>query len=481
MIPAIHPRGTKVGGLLRYLFGPGKREEHTNPHLVAAWTDAGPLATLEPPTRADGKRDVRQLTDLLEQPVTGGRNPPRQTVWHCSIRTHPTDRTLSDNQWAHIAGEVMAAVGLAPHGDHRAVRWVAVRHADDHIHLVATLVRQDRRTAWAWKDKLRAQQACRELEERYGLYRVAPPGAGSRGWPRPAELNKTARLGRRAAPQELLRRQIRTTATTATGEADFFARLAAAGVEVKLRHSSRNPSQVTGYAVGLPDHTTAAGDSIWYGGGRLAADLSLPRLRARWASSPNRPTPRPRNAARIAADAFPPHPGLYRDTADAARSAAGQMNAATATDIAGAAADVLSAAAHAWESDRDGPLTAAAEALDRAAYEQQRPPRAPNVSYAGQLRSMARLISVMGAVSEDTDTTAALHLILNIAAIAEYLADIREAQQRLHQSQAARAAASLLSRYAPPARVGRSAPSTSRSYVRPDHYVAPTRSDRRAR
>ncbi|GFJ93155.1 hypothetical protein Prum_067970 [Phytohabitans rumicis] len=55
------------------------------------------------------------------EPVRAGRNPPRKTVWHCSIRNHPTDRTLTDAQWAHIGAEVMAAVGLAAHGDLDAV------------------------------------------------------------------------------------------------------------------------------------------------------------------------------------------------------------------------------------------------------------------------------------------------------------------------------------------------------------------------
>src|SRR4029079_5535139 len=88
-----------------------------------------------------------------------------------------SDRTLTDEQWAHIAGEVMAGVGLAPHGEMRAVRWVAIRHAPDHIHLVATLVRQDGRTAWAWQDKLHSRTVCADLEERYGLHRGAAPGA----------------------------------------------------------------------------------------------------------------------------------------------------------------------------------------------------------------------------------------------------------------------------------------------------------------
>jgi len=33
----------------------------------------------------------------------------------------------------------MDRTGLAPFGDALGVRWVAVRHAADHIHLVATL------------------------------------------------------------------------------------------------------------------------------------------------------------------------------------------------------------------------------------------------------------------------------------------------------------------------------------------------------
>jgi hypothetical protein len=276
VIPAVHKRGTNVARLLGYLFGPGRHKEHEDPHLVAAWNGAGVLADLEPPIRGDGLRDLRRLADLLNQPVRAGLKSPPQTVWHTSIRTHPTDRVLSDQQWGHIAAEVMHAVGLAPHGDTRAVRWLTVRHAPDHIHLVATLVRQDRRTAWAWKDKLKTQRICRELEQRYNLYHVAPPGQGSRTWPTPAELNKTTRLHRApsgkpggsqrrpVAPREQLRRQVRTVAAAVTTEADFFARLRQAGVKIRLRYSSRDPGQVTGYAVGMHGHVTAGGQTVWY-------------------------------------------------------------------------------------------------------------------------------------------------------------------------------------------------------------------------
>jgi hypothetical protein len=459
VIPAIHPRGTNVGGLLHYLFGPGKREEHTDPHLVAAWADAGILAELEPPIRTDGRRDVRRLAELLEQPVTIGRKPPAKPVWHCSIRTHPTDRVLTDGQWAHIAAEVMAAVGLAPHGDPSAVRWVAVRHAADHIHIVATRVRQDRRTAWTSYDYRKAQAACRDLEERYGLYRVASPGAGSRRWPGAAELNKAARLNTKAAgtsrtvaPRELLRQRVRAVTAVASDEADFFARLAASGVLVKLRHSARSPGRVTGYAVGLDGHTTAAGETVWYGGGRLAADLTLPQLRARWTGAPQQPPAS--TAARLAALAAFPPPGVYQRAAETARQAATQMSAASspgvASAIAYAAADVLTATAQAWEGRRGGPLTDAADLFGRAVHDLRGRAPARRGSHAMDLRSMARLIAVMGAINRDEDTTAALHLIYTLAALSENLADLREAQHRLHQAQAARDVAKQLRAYTPP-------------------------------
>ncbi len=288
---------------------------------------------------------------------------------------------------------------------------------------------------------------------------MAPPGAGSRRWPRPAELNKAARLnhkagnapgaGRAPAPRELLRQRVRVVAVVAVDEADFFARLTRAGVLVKLRHSTRQAGQVSGYAVGLDGHSTPGGDTVWYGGGRLAADLTLPRLRTRWGvPEPDRPRGGP--AARLAAaDAFPAPPGVYQRAADTAMRAAATAGEGSA--IAGAAADVLCAAALAWEGRRGGPLSDAAEMFDRAAHEPRRPVPARRVSQAMQLRAMARLISVMGALSRDEDTMAALHLVYTLAALAESLADLREAQDRLHQSRDARDAARQLRAYTPPA------------------------------
>ena len=53
-------RGFKVGGLVRYLYGPGRHNEHVDQHLVACWsgTDVQALAAVEPETTGS-----RSLTD----------------------------------------------------------------------------------------------------------------------------------------------------------------------------------------------------------------------------------------------------------------------------------------------------------------------------------------------------------------------------------------------------------------------------------
>jgi hypothetical protein len=57
---------------------------------------------------------------------------------------------------------------------------------------------------------------------------------------------------------------------------------------------------------------------------------------------------------------------------------------------------------------------------------------------------MARLVAVMGRLTTDNDTTAALWLVYHLAALADHLADLRQTQERLHQARDARHAATIL-------------------------------------
>jgi hypothetical protein len=273
-------RGTSAGGLLRYLYGPGRANEHADPHLVAGFADP---AELEPERRTGGLPDLRRLAGLLAQPIAAlawqGCDKP---VWHCSLRAAPEDRTLSDSEWAQVAARVMDRTGLAAEGDDLGVRWVAVRHAGDHIHIVATLARQDGSKPRTWNDFCRVREACQHAERRFGLRPTAPADRTAARRATRAETEQAARRGWDETPRAALRREVCTAAAGAGTEQEFFAHLAQAGVLVRLRHSTTSPGQVTGYAVGLARHTAVDGGVIWYGGGKLAADLTLPKLRARW-------------------------------------------------------------------------------------------------------------------------------------------------------------------------------------------------------
>jgi hypothetical protein len=275
-------RGTDASRLLYYLYGPGRANEHTDPHLVAGFAEP---ADLEPERRPSGAPDLRRLAGLLAQPLAAlagsGYDKP---VWHCSVRAAPEDRVLTDAEWAQVAGAIMHHTGLALEGDDLGVRWVAVRHAADHVHIVATLARQDGGRPKVWNDFYRVREACQEAERRFGLRRTAPADRTAARRATRAETEQAARRGWGEPPRASLRREVCTAAAGASTEREFFARLRQAGVLVRLRHSVTNPGEVTGYAVGLPQHTARDRGVIWYGGGKLAPDLTLPKLRTRWAS-----------------------------------------------------------------------------------------------------------------------------------------------------------------------------------------------------
>ena len=255
------PHGERAEPLIRYLYGPGRREEHTDPHILAGWRHP---AELEPPLRENGTRDFRKLSGLLNQPHAAmGSWGLARPVWHCSMRAAPEDKTLSDDEWAQIACEIMHRTGLAPYSEEDdAVRWVAIRHGEDHIHIVAMLARQDGRRPSVRNDRYRVRDACLAAERRYGLRPTAPGDRTAARQPCRAETEKAARHGAEEAPRVTLRRQVSTAAAAAGSEQEFFTRLRQAGVLIRTRHSSRDPGQVTGYAVALPGDTTKAGDPV---------------------------------------------------------------------------------------------------------------------------------------------------------------------------------------------------------------------------
>ena len=147
-------RGGQVGGLLRYLYGPGGHNEHETPRLVVArdLTAAGEPATLEPRV-LDGSgartmQDFAPMTGTLEL-ATAFRlltdKTAAKVVWHCPLRTSPGDRCRTEDEWAEVARDVLHRTGTAQRGEDGECRWIAGRYDDVSVHPVAVRIGNDYR------------------------------------------------------------------------------------------------------------------------------------------------------------------------------------------------------------------------------------------------------------------------------------------------------------------------------------------------
>ncbi|MFF3154787.1 mobilization protein [Streptomyces sp. NPDC057910] len=310
-----------------YLFGKGRANEHIDPHLVASWNGFAP-----DPGRSrhrDPRDAMTQLVTQLDQPVVMlGDRAPKDTVWHCPVRAAPEDPVLTDAQWADIAHRIVAAAGIAPDGDNEACRWVAVRHADDHIHIAATLVRQDGRRPKRGYDQRAVQKEARKIEIDYGLRRLKPGDGTGAKRPTSKEHFKAKRLGQDVATRDVLRLRVRRAVAAASDEAEFFALLEVTGVTVRLKLGPSGDALGCNFA--LPEDTNGVGEPVFYAGSTLAPDLSLPKIRkSLTASSPEPAAARqgnPWHQATAAAERIPHH--LFKGDEMAAQ---GQLVALGAT------------------------------------------------------------------------------------------------------------------------------------------------------
>ncbi|MFI6555229.1 relaxase/mobilization nuclease domain-containing protein [Streptomyces griseus] len=374
MIAAIKPAGSNTRGLLAYLYGPGDHDEHLDPHIVAGFAMLG-----MPDPGRDENATLTELARYLDEPVRlrDGEFGKKITdhVWHCPVRAAPEDRYLSDTEWGEIAQRIVQAAGIAPAGDDLACRWIAVRHADDHIHILATTVREDGRRPKLHDSGIRVGDACREIERDYGLRRLKKGDRTGARRPTQAEIHKAERLGWEQTSPQWLQDRIRAAIPHVTGAEEFIAYLEAGGIEVQVR---RGPSgDLLGYAAGRPGDVNEAGEQIYHPGSKISPDLSLPKITARLESSrpEEHPTARrnhpstPWHQATAALDTL--HTDLADDThAQAHITALGELLEATAQKAPTHLRAELQAASKAFARAQRSQIRAedrAAHALRRAA------------------------------------------------------------------------------------------------------------------
>ena len=360
----------------------------------------------------------------------GGERWRDEHVWHCSLSLADGE-SLTGEQWGQVSQEFADGMGLTEAGGHAPARWVAIHHGagrggHDHLHIAASMVREDG-TKWSpYRDFVRAQQVCRELEQRHGLVQVQgrEHGTATRGRT-PAEVAQG-----RTGDREQLALRVRAAAVASTTEAEWVRRVAADGLVIKPRFAKGTTDVAVGYRVALRPEP---GEQLrFYSGTAMGADLSLPRLREVW------PEPTLEQAgeasaawqeahARKAADKPPAAPrtgpvsvrAAMDDTRKfAERIATGAPSRALASLVAHDVAGTLAAWAK-FDPDRAADLTAAAAVLSRTAQD-RRAGRAPRPGRRAGTGSAAAVFAV--AKAADRPAISAALLMAQLVRAAEAVA-----------------------------------------------------------
>ncbi|NED04821.1 relaxase/mobilization nuclease domain-containing protein [Streptomyces sp. SID6648] len=303
-------KGRRAGGALRYDFGPGHREEHEDPRIVAGSVPGTP-------------QQVARIIDRHSRQ----RPDVRQPIWRCSLSLPDEDGVLTDEKWAQIAEQYVGRMWGAD------VPWVAVRHGDDHIHLTVSRIRWSGELASDSHDYRRSRPIVRALEAEHGLVnaeersnRTAPQVSGP-------ERAAAQRRGSERPEREQLRELVRAARDQAAGHGRLAFEQALTEAGVSYRANTAKTGRMAGYSFSLPGWTDADGGQVWSAASKVARDLrwselgaalSQPDPRAAWALPPKVPAAaRPVEAsatAQAVTGASDPRPTSRVVSAAAARS-----------------------------------------------------------------------------------------------------------------------------------------------------------------
>jgi hypothetical protein len=216
-----------------------------------------------------------------------------------------------------------------------------------------------------------------------------------------AELERTVRAHLAEPPRVTLARLVREASVASKDEAEFVRRLRGSGALIRPRFETGGQHQVVGYSVALRAEDGTA--SIWFGGGKLAKDLTLPHLRQFWAVSDD-----DRKAAVVewiatktvapGREALRGHPDDWRRAVAAVERSLERLRAVPASDLpawrgaAREAAGVFAAWSRRLEGKSPGPLAATADALGRSAQNRPGEP-APERGAVRDFRGVAAIVA----------------------------------------------------------------------------------------
>ncbi|OZG59892.1 relaxase [Bifidobacterium lemurum] len=335
MIPKIS-RGSNPVGLVKYLFGKGRHNEHSNQHLVCASGDMLAAFGLDGRPaesfarigeRFDRRYRVRaSKDDPFPKDRRGKYNPERvpgkDRVWHCSLSIKAGQGILSDMEWDAIVRDYLKRMNIIQEDGRETMSWVAVRHGlsrngNDHVHLMVQLAGDDE---WynTYDDRKHAQRSCRGMERerpelieldrtvidskarfkyeewrRWAEWKAHDEYDGVRPWDvlDPAERTRLiARVAASTMPRHHVCRVVEACAKASHSEDEFIRRVRREGfnIDPRLRKgvakgSFDAPEQVVGYRI------TWRSEDGWterFSAFDLGDDLRLASLRQDWMRDP---------------------------------------------------------------------------------------------------------------------------------------------------------------------------------------------------
>lgn len=312
MIPNIS-RGGRMAGLMNYLVGPGRSNEHENQRIIGgddrvtfAYTpgtelsryDAFEIAEmLDAPRKLHGTEVTKPvyakdeeaggfLTDGDGKKIKVDSSPAH--VWHCSLSLSESEGAVSDAQWKSIAESFVEKMGFVDPDGAKSSRWVAVHHGaskngNDHIHLVVQMVREDGTKTSTHNDFHRAQMACRELENEYNLQSLESSVTQQQGLSgeKPAERARAERESYAVSDRVELSRRMRAALASSSTADEYVRQLPQMGVQVAPHFAKDSTVKVTGYKVSLG---TKSGENqaVWYAPSKVDRSLGWPSIKARF-------------------------------------------------------------------------------------------------------------------------------------------------------------------------------------------------------
>ncbi|MBO0596955.1 relaxase/mobilization nuclease domain-containing protein [Nesterenkonia sp. E16_7] len=307
MMPNV-TRGGRMAGLVMYLAGPGRANEHTNPQLI----EGHDLVTFAvEPGRALSADDALDIANILDfsrkqhgtrvlvserefdeaqgEYVTTGKKDAH--VWHASLSLKADEGELSAEKWAEVAHDFVEKMGFIDPEGVKTSRWAAIHHGaskngNDHIHIAVQLVREDGTKADVRHDFKRAQRVSNEIEKKHGLTVLASREHeyGLSG-DKPAELARAQDRDSGMTERTELRRRARTCLATASSQGEYIRHLHDLGVHVQPRFAKGDRNTIVGYRLAFPSASRDQGGDgrqIWYSPSKLDRSLAWPRIEERY-------------------------------------------------------------------------------------------------------------------------------------------------------------------------------------------------------